>query len=133
MTQAWLARIAAALTRSSTATELAGALKEFGVAMSELGKSQEGEAASALGALAACCASHATSSGAKAQALYTSLDVPMRDLVRCAGAAERRTQVMQHALALTLLSLGCVQVARRRARRAGGAAQRAHHAPGAAG
>ena len=72
------------------------------MAMAELGKSQEGEAASALGALAACCASHATSSGAKAQALYTSLDVPMRDLVRCAGAAERRTQVMQHVLALTL-------------------------------
>ncbi len=62
--------------------ELAGALKDFGVAMGELGKSQSGDAASSLAALAQCCASLAASSGAKAVAMQASVDVPMRDLVR---------------------------------------------------
>jgi hypothetical protein len=62
--------------------ELAGALKDFGVAMGELGKSQSGEAASSLAALAQCCAALAASSGAKAAAMQASVDVPMRDLVR---------------------------------------------------
>ena len=50
--------------------------------MGELGKSQSGDAASSLAALAQCCASLAASSGAKAVAMQASVDVPMRDLVR---------------------------------------------------
>ena len=50
--------------------------------MGELGKSQTGEAASSLAALAQCCAALAASSGAKASAMQASVDVPMRDLVR---------------------------------------------------
>ena len=57
-------------------------MKDFGVAMGELGKSQSGEAASSLAALAQCCAALAASSGAKAAAMQASVDVPMRDLVR---------------------------------------------------
>ena len=50
--------------------------------MGELGKSQVGEAASSLAALAQCCAALAARSGAKAAAMQVSVDVPMRDLVR---------------------------------------------------
>jgi hypothetical protein len=69
---------------ASRVSELAGALKDFGGAMGELGKSSDGDAAAALGLLAACCADLATSSAAKAAALNASVDAPMRDLVRCA-------------------------------------------------
>ena len=61
--------------------------------MSDLGKSQSGEAATALAALATCCADLAASSGAKAAALTGSIDAPMRDLVRCG------TRARMHAVA----------------------------------
>jgi hypothetical protein len=59
--------------------------------MAELGKSQAGDAASALASLASCCAAHANSGSRKAAALTAAVDAPLRDLVRCAAARDTST------------------------------------------
>jgi len=66
----------------SRQVKLAAALHDFGLAMAELGKSQEGDAAVNLAALAQCCAKLAKSGGAKAAAQRAAVDAPMVDLVR---------------------------------------------------